>query len=62
MVPVAAPYGYGHPYGVAAPLIARPALAAPLVAHGAVAAAVDDYDPNPQYSYAYDIQDALTGE
>jgi hypothetical protein len=25
--------------------------------------AVDtDYDPNPQYSYAYDIQDALTGD
>jgi hypothetical protein len=25
--------------------------------------AVDtDYDPNPQYSYSYDIQDALTGD
>lgn len=62
-VGVAAPYGYGRPLGVAAPLavarpvaLARPALAAPY------AAPVDEYDPNPQYSYAYDIQDALTGE
>ncbi|XP_038207131.1 larval cuticle protein A2B-like [Zerene cesonia] len=51
------PYGYARPYGVAhvaAPIaVARPA---------AYAAAVDDYDPNPQYSYAYDIQDALTGD
>lgn len=23
---------------------------------------VDDYDPNPQYSYAYDVQDGLTGD
>lgn len=59
-----APYaypGYGH---VAAPLapvaIARPALAVARPAYAA--AAVDEYDPNPQYSYAYDIQDALTGK
>ncbi|XP_037025928.1 larval cuticle protein A2B-like [Bradysia coprophila] len=25
-------------------------------------AAVDDYDPNPQYSYSYDIHDAITGD
>lgn len=73
VVPVAAPYAaYARPYGLAsplvarpayaAPLLARPALAAPLVAHGAIAAPVDEYDPNPQYSYAYDIQDAITGE
>ncbi|VVD03720.1 unnamed protein product [Leptidea sinapis] len=55
-----APYGYARPYGlaghVAAPVavgVARPA---------AYAAAVDEYDPNPQYSYAYDIQDAITGD
>ncbi|ENN82623.1 hypothetical protein HUJ04_009359 [Dendroctonus ponderosae] len=24
--------------------------------------AVEDYDPNPQYSYGYDIQDSLTGD
>lgn len=23
---------------------------------------VDEYDPNPQYSYAYDVQDSLTGD
>lgn len=22
----------------------------------------EDYDPNPQYSYAYDIQDGITGD
>ena len=39
------------------------AYAAPAVAKVAAPVAVDtDYDPNPQYSYAYDIQDALTGD
>lgn len=69
MVPVAAPYAYARPLGlpVAAPVAAyaRP-LGVPVAAayaHPTVArvAPVDDYDPNPQYSYAYDIQDALTG-
>ncbi|XP_045778897.1 larval cuticle protein A2B-like [Maniola jurtina] len=67
-----APLGYARPYGLAAPLaaplavarpaiaVARPALAPYAVAK--VAAPVEDYDPNPQYSYAYDIQDALTGD
>ncbi|XP_068086142.1 cuticle protein 21-like [Anabrus simplex] len=61
-------------YAPGAPLAARayaaPAYAAPVAyaaapAYAKVAApvAVDtDYDPNPQYSYAYDIQDALTGD
>lgn len=73
MVPLAAPYAYARPLGlpVAAPVAAyaRPLgvpVAAPVAAysHPAVArvASVDDYDPNPQYSYAYDIQDALTGK
>lgn len=22
----------------------------------------EDYDPNPQYSFAYDVQDSLTGD
>lgn len=34
-------------------------MAAP-VAYAAPAA--EDYDPNPQYSYAYDIQDGITGD
>nr|XP_014277073.1 cuticle protein 21-like isoform X2 [Halyomorpha halys] len=51
----------------AAPLAAPLAVAraAPVLAHAPVAvahAAVDEYDPHPQYSYAYDIQDALTGD
>lgn len=31
---------------------------APAVAH----VAHEDYDPNPQYSFAYDVQDSLTGD
>lgn len=53
----------------AAPIAAAPVLrtiasapiaAAPLAK--AVAVADADYDPNPQYSYGYDIQDGLTGD
>jgi hypothetical protein len=36
------------------------AYAAPAVAK--VAAVDTDYDPHPQYSYSYEIQDALTGD
>ncbi|XP_045518077.1 larval cuticle protein A2B-like [Pieris brassicae] len=58
------PYAYPGLAHVGAPIapvaIARPALAVARPAYAA--AAVDDYDPNPQYSYAYDIQDALTGD
>ncbi|XP_072933412.1 larval cuticle protein A2B-like [Epargyreus clarus] len=74
-LPYAAPLGYAGPLGygafghgplaVARPAIAvaRPALAPYAVpALAKVAAPVDEYDPNPQYSYAYDIQDALTGD
>nr|CAD7203678.1 unnamed protein product [Timema douglasi] len=68
--PVSA-YGYGAPALAARPLgYAAPALG--YASHGpalsyatpAVAkVAVDtDFDPHPQYSYAYDIQDALTGD
>ena len=42
---------------------AAPAYAAPAYAKVAAPAVVaDEYDPNPQYSYAYDVQDALTGD
>ncbi|XP_064292668.1 cuticle protein-like [Plodia interpunctella] len=71
----ARPYGLGLHAPLAAPLaaplvarpalaVARPAFAAPygVPALAKVAAPVEDYDPNPQYSYAYDIQDALTGD
>ncbi|XP_049845191.1 cuticle protein-like [Schistocerca gregaria] len=64
--PLAA-HAYAAP-AYAAPAYAAPAYAAPAVAVTraapvvAKAAVVDDYDPNPQYSYAYDIQDALTGD
>lgn len=43
------------------------AHAGPVLAHAApVYAKVhhehEDYDPNPQYSFAYDVQDGLTGD
>ncbi|XP_063911579.1 larval cuticle protein A2B-like [Zophobas morio] len=51
----AAPIAYG---GYAAP-IAR-AVAAPVAVAKTVVA--DEYDPNPQYSFGYDVQDGLTGD
>nr|AWK28337.1 cuticular protein [Nilaparvata lugens] len=64
--PAYAPHAYAAPVAkVAAPLAyAAPAyakVAAP-VAYAPKAVVADEYDPNPQYSYAYDIQDALTGD
>ncbi|KAG5883893.1 hypothetical protein JTB14_007781 [Gonioctena quinquepunctata] len=47
----AAPLAYAAP-------VAKYAIAAP-VAKTVVA---EEYDPHPQYNYAYDIQDALTGD
>lgn len=33
-------------------------VASPVIAK----VATDDYDPNPQYSYSYDVNDAITGD
>lgn len=46
--PAIAPYGlpYGAAYGY-------PGYPAPAIAK---VAKVDDYDPNPQYSFSYDVQ------
>lgn len=42
------------------------AYAAPIAKYAAVApvakVAVEEYDPHPQYSFAYDVQDGLTGD
>uniref|UniRef100_E2J7A8 Cuticle protein-like protein n=1 Tax=Triatoma matogrossensis TaxID=162370 RepID=E2J7A8_9HEMI len=57
----AAPVAYAAhaaPVAYAAP-VAKAVVAAPAVAKTVV---TDEYDPHPQYSYAYDIQDALTGD
>ncbi|KAF5299174.1 hypothetical protein FQA39_LY02347 [Lamprigera yunnana] len=55
---VAAPVAY------AAPAIAKIGYAAPVAYAAPIAKAVvaEEYDPHPQYSYAYDIQDHLTGD
>lgn len=52
---IGAPLGYA---AAPAPL----AYAAP-IAKAVVAKTIDaDFDPHPQYSYSYDVQDALTGD
>lgn len=61
--PAVAKVAYSAPVAYAAPAIAK--VAAPVAYAAPVAKAVlpaEDYDPNPQYSYAYDIQDGLTGD
>lgn len=40
----------------------QPQRATQYVAAGALAGQDVDFDPNPQYSYAYDVQDTLTGD
>lgn len=62
--PVAyATHGYAAPatYAkVSAPV--HTYAAAPVAYSAPLAKAHDDYDPNPQYSFSYDIQDGLTGD
>ncbi|KAG8229046.1 hypothetical protein J437_LFUL019287 [Ladona fulva] len=59
----AAPAAYSAPLAYAAPAVAHAAPLAYAAPIAKAAVAVDtDYDPNPQYSYSYDIQDALTGD
>ncbi|XP_076757855.1 larval cuticle protein A3A-like [Xylocopa sonorina] len=57
----AAQLAYPAQYAVAAP-VAKAVAVAP-VAKAVVAKTVDaDFDPHPQYSYAYDVHDSLTGD
>ncbi|XP_026761550.2 larval cuticle protein A3A-like [Galleria mellonella] len=65
----AAPLTYAAPAYHAAPVAyhASPvAYAAPVAKVAAVApvakVAVEEYDPHPQYSFAYDVQDGVTGD
>ncbi|XP_046744600.1 cuticle protein 21-like isoform X1 [Diprion similis] len=62
--PIAYHAGAAPVYAHAAPVapVAQVAYAAP-IAKAVVTKAIDaDYDPNPQYSYSYDVQDAITGD
>lgn len=55
----AAPFVGAAPLAAAAPIVA----AAPLVkAAPVVAARIEEADAYPQYQYAYNVQDALTGD
>lgn len=68
------PLGYSAPVAYASPLAYAPvAKVATPVAYAAVpiakvaapiakAVVSEEYDPHPQYSFAYDIQDSLTGD
>lgn len=47
------------PLAYAAPAPAPLAYAAPVAKAVAVS---EEYDPNPQYSYGYDVQDGITGD
>ncbi|KAL3279970.1 hypothetical protein HHI36_017475 [Cryptolaemus montrouzieri] len=56
----AAPVGYAaHPVSYAAAPVAYAAPVAKVVAKTVVS---EEYDPNPQYSYGYDVKDGLTGD
>ena len=54
-----APVAYAAPAHVAYAAPVAKVAAAPFVAKTVVS---EEYDPNPQYSYGYDIQDSLTGD
>ncbi|CAK9818464.1 Larval cuticle protein A3A [Anthophora plagiata] len=58
-------YSPGAHLTYSAPLVAAPLTKTVVtpVAKAVVAKTVDDeYDPHPQYSYAYDVHDSLTGD
>ncbi|GBP38869.1 Cuticle protein [Eumeta japonica] len=59
-----APVAYAAPSPVAYAAPAPVAYAAPVVKAAVPVAkvAVEEYDPHPQYSFAYDVQDDLTGD
>lgn len=50
------------PIAYAAPAFAKVAAPVAYAAPVAKAVAAEEYDPNPQYSYGYDVQDSLTGD
>lgn len=52
-LPIAQPIAVAH---------AQPAIALAHAQPIAVAKQVEEYDPHPQYNFAYDIQDGLTGD
>lgn len=56
-----APLAIAHaPLAVAHAPVAR--IAAAPVAVAAKTIVADEYDPNPQYTFGYDVQDGLTGD
>ncbi|XP_017480171.1 PREDICTED: larval cuticle protein A3A [Rhagoletis zephyria] len=58
--PLLAPRAFAAP--VAAPVAAAPAPLVAAAAPAPLAVASDIVDPYPQYSYAYNVQDTLTGD
>lgn len=60
--PAPAPLAYAAPAPARLAYAAAPAPLAYAAPFAKAAVADADYDPNPQYSYGYDVQDALTGD
>ncbi|KAH8251139.1 hypothetical protein KR038_005765, partial [Drosophila bunnanda] len=50
---------YAAPVPVPVPV---PAAVVKTVAHPVLAKADEEYDPHPQYKFAYDVQDSLSGD
>ncbi|XP_063708989.1 cuticle protein 19-like [Culicoides brevitarsis] len=67
-------YSHGHPYGndalhatptvYAEPTYTKTIVAQPTLvkAYAPAYAKADEYDPNPQYAFSYDVHDSLTGD
>lgn len=61
--PVAAIRTVAAPIQVAAPVVSKVEVRTPVAAAVSVVRDTDDYvDPHPQYSYAYKVQDSITGD
>ncbi|XP_015126672.1 larval cuticle protein A2B-like [Diachasma alloeum] len=59
----AAPLAYAAPIAKVVSPVAYAAPAVAKVATPVITKHIDEeYDPNPQYSYAYDVQDSITGD
>ncbi|XP_031632450.1 larval cuticle protein A1A-like [Contarinia nasturtii] len=55
-------YAVQQPAAIVQQRVIQPAPVLQQVATPVLTKSVDEYDPNPQYSFAYDVQDSLTGD
>lgn len=57
-----AAYAVQQPAAIIQQRLVQPAPVLQQVATPVLAKSAEEYDPNPQYSFAYDVQDGLTGD